>query len=195
MSRISEKERKTKETEIYIKLNIDGVGKYDIKTGIAFFDHMLELFTKHGFFDLEIKAKGDLEVDGHHVVEDIGIVLGQAVKEALGDNKGIRRYGSFTLPMDSTIATVSIDISGRPTLVFKAPFGQEKAGDFEAELVEEFFKSFSSNAMQTIHVHQDYGDNLHHKIEAIFKAFARALDNATQYDERQKEIPSTKGVI
>jgi imidazoleglycerol-phosphate dehydratase len=193
--REAQKSRKTKETEIFIILNIDGQGNYKIDTGIPFFDHMLELFTKHGLFDLEIKAQGDTEVDFHHTVEDIGIVLGETFKTALGDKKGIRRYGSFTLPMDEAIATTSIDLSGRPFLAFRANLTKEKVGEFDAELIEEFFKAFSTHAMLTMHIHQEYGTNLHHKLEAIFKSFAKALDHATQLDIRQKNIPSTKGVL
>lgn len=193
--RTSEKKRKTKETDIFIKLNIDGGGNYNISTGIPFFDHMLELFTKHGLFDLEIKAKGDTEVDLHHTVEDVGIVLGEVFKEALGDKKGIRRYGSFTLPMDEAIATAYIDISGRPFLAFRSNLKKEKAGTFDSELVEEFFRAFATHAMLTLHIHQEHGTNLHHQIEAIFKSFARALDHASQLDARRQDIPSTKGVI
>lgn len=193
--RTAEKKRTTKETDIYVKLNIDGSGQYNISTGIPFFNHMLELFTKHGLFDLEIKAKGDTEVDLHHTVEDVGIVLGEVFKEALGDKKGIRRYGSFTLPMDEATATTSIDISGRPFFAFRSNMKKEKTGNFDSELVEEFFKAFATHAMLTLHIHQEYGTNLHHQIEAIFKSFARALDHATQLDARRQDIPSTKGVI
>lgn len=193
--RSAEKKRKTKETEVYVNLKIDGSGKYSIATGIPFFDHMLELFTKHGLFDLEIKAQGDTQVDLHHTVEDVGIVLGEALKEALGDKKGIRRYGSFTLPMDEAIATTSIDISGRPFLAFRSQIQKGRTGDFDAELVEEFFRAFSTHGMFTLHIHQEHGSNLHHQIEAIFKSFAKALDHATQLDSRQQDIPSTKGII
>ncbi len=193
--RKAERTRKTNETEIKLNLNIDGNGQYKIKTGIPFFDHMLELFAKHGFFDLQIEAKGDTEVDFHHTVEDVGIVLGQAFREALGDMKGIVRYGNATIPMDEAIAITSIDISGRPALVFKNKFDKEKTGGFDAELVEEFLKAFVNNAMIALHIDQKEGTNLHHKIEAVFKSLARALDEATKIDPRQKSVPSTKGVL
>ena len=189
------KTRKTTETEIELSLNIDGSGQYKINTGVPFFDHMLELFAKHGFFDLKIEAKGDTEIDFHHTVEDVGIVLGQAFREALGEMRGIVRYGSAATPMDEAIAATSVDISGRPALVFKNKFDKEKTGGFDAELVEEFFKAFVNNAMIALHISQEEGTNLHHKIEAVFKSFACALDEATKLDPRQKSIPSTKGTL
>lgn len=187
--------RKTKETDIKIGVNINGTGKYEINTGIGFFNHMLELFSKHSLIDLCVEVKGDLNIDEHHTVEDIGIVLGQALKEALGDKKGIRRYG-FLLPMDESLAEVAIDLGGRPYLVFNVPFKRDQIGDMPTELFEDFFKALSDNLCANIHVNLRYGRNDHHKAEAVFKAFAKALKSAVDKDPRAKDLlPSTKGKL
>ena len=188
-------ERNTNETKIKIDLDIDGTGKADINTGIGFFDHMLEGFTKHGLFDMSVKIDGDLNVDCHHSIEDCGIVLGQAIKEAIGDKKGIKRFGYFILPMDDALALVSIDLGGRPYLDFQCDFTVENCGEMETAMVREFFYAVSYSAMMNIHVRMLSGVNAHHMIEAIFKAFAKALDQATQIDERIEGVASTKGVI
>lgn len=185
--------RKTSETEIDIALNLDGQGKYDINTGIGFFDHMLNLMTRHGLMDLTIKAKGDLEVDAHHTVEDVGIVLGQCLKKALGDKSGIKRYGTSFVPMDETLASVSIDISGRPFIVLDCNFTVDKVGEMDTELVEEFLRAVAFNADITLHARVLYGKNNHHMIEAIFKALGRAIREAVDTDERIKGVMSTKG--
>ncbi|NTV89515.1 MAG: imidazoleglycerol-phosphate dehydratase HisB [Clostridiales bacterium] len=195
MNRNAEIKRKTNETDIAMKLGIDGRGSGSIATGIGFLDHMMTLFSKHGLFDLEITAKGDLEIDAHHTVEDIGIVLGQAIREALGDKKSIKRYGSCILPMDEALAMVALDIGGRPFLVFDASFTNDKVGDMETELVEEFFRAVSFNSGMNLHIKVFYGGNNHHIVEAIFKAFGRALDDATRLDARIDGVMSTKGVI
>lgn len=187
--------RKTNETDISLSLNIDGSGKSDIQTGVGFFDHMLNLFTRHGLFDLSIKAMGDLHVDSHHTVEDVGIVLGQAIKEALADKKSIKRYGSSYLPMDESLALVVIDLGGRPYIVFDAKFGSDMVGTMDTQLVEEFFRAVAFNAGINLHIKVFYGSNDHHIIEAIFKAFGRALDEATCIDERIQGVMSTKGTI
>jgi len=187
--------RKTKETDIKIALTIDGTGVGKIKTPVPFFTHMLDLLTKHGFFDLTIQAKGDVEIDFHHTVEDLGICVGQALLKALGSKKNIRRYGEALIPMDESLAHVSLDISGRPYLMFKAPPLKGKTGDFDLELVEEFFQAFVNNSNITLHINVLYGKNYHHMIEAVFKAFGRALDSATQIDARLPGIPSTKGIL
>lgn len=187
--------RKTKETDIKIGVNINGTGKYEINTGIGFFNHMLELFSKHSLIDLRIETNGDLNVDEHHTVEDIGIVLGQALKEALGDKKGIRRYG-FLLPMDESLAEVAIDLGGRPYLVWNVPFKRDQIGDMPTELFEDFFKALSDNLCANIHINLRYGRNDHHKAEAVFKAFAKALKSAVDKDPRAKDLlPSTKGKL
>jgi imidazoleglycerol-phosphate dehydratase len=188
-------ERNTNETKIKLDLDIDGNGKADINTGIGFFDHMLEGFTKHGLFDMSVKIDGDLNVDCHHSIEDCGIVLGQAIKEAIGDKKGIKRFGYFILPMDDALALVSIDLGGRPYLDFQCDFTVENCGEMETAMVREFFYALSYSAMMNIHVRMLSGVNAHHMIEAIFKAFAKALDQATQIDERIEGVASTKGVI
>jgi imidazoleglycerol-phosphate dehydratase len=193
MSRTAEVERETKETRIKVKLSLEGEGRYDIHTGVGFLDHMLELFAKHGLFDLEVHAEGDLQVDPHHTVEDVGICLGEALSKALGDRSGIRRFGFFLLPMFESLALVSLDICGRGFLRFNAPGLEGKIGDFDCELVEEFFNGFAGHAGVTLHIAVQYGSNKHHIVEAIFKAFAKALDMATQMDERIKGVPSTKG--
>jgi imidazoleglycerol-phosphate dehydratase len=195
MSRTSQVKRTTKETDIYMNLNLDGEGKSDVDTGIGFFNHMLEGFSKHGFFDLEVKIKGDLDVDGHHTVEDAGIVLGNAIKEAVGDKKGIKRYGYFILPMDDALALCAVDLCGRPYLNFEAEFPDKMVGDFETTLVKEFFYAVSYSAAMNIHIKMLSGDNSHHMIEAIFKAFSKALDMATSKDDRITDVLSTKGSL
>lgn len=195
MPRKSEIKRTTKETDIYLELDIDGSGKSQIDTGIGFLDHMLSLFSKHGLFDLKVKATGDLNVDGHHTAEDIGIVLGQAIKEALGDKQSIKRYGWSLLPMDEALAMVAVDLGGRPFLAFDACFTNSRVGDMDTELVEEFFRALSNNAGMNLHIKVMYGSNNHHIAEAIFKAFAKALDDATGIDSRIEGIMSTKGAI
>lgn len=193
--RIASVIRKTKETDISVKLNIDGTGKADIETGIGFFDHMLEAFAKHGLFDLEVKVKGDLGVDGHHTVEDTGIVLGQALLQAIGDKKGIRRYGSEILPMDESLVLAAVDLCGRPYFVMDAAFTSPMVGDFDTQLVNEFFYAVSYSAMMNIHLRVLTGSNDHHKIEAMFKAFAKAVDTATMVDPRITDVLSTKGAL
>jgi imidazoleglycerol-phosphate dehydratase len=195
MDRISEVKRVTKETDIYMKLNLDGEGKSDIDTGIGFFNHMLEGFSKHGFFDLDVKLKGDLNVDGHHTVEDAGIVLGTAIKEAVGDKKGIKRYGYFILPMDDALALCAVDLCGRPYLQFDCEFPDAKVGELETTLVKEFFYAVSYSAAMNIHIKMLSGNNSHHMIEAIFKAFSKALDDAVSMDNRIKDVLSTKGSL
>lgn len=187
--------RKTNETNISLALEIDGEGKADIQTDVPFMTHMLDLFTKHGHFNLTIDAKGDTDVDDHHTTEDIGIVLGQMFKEALGDKKGIKRYGSSFVPMDETLAQVVVDLSNRPHLEMRAAFPSQKVGTFDTELVHEFLWKFALEARINLHVIVHYGTNTHHMIEAIFKAMARALDEATTIDPRVKGIPSTKGML
>jgi imidazoleglycerol-phosphate dehydratase len=189
-------ERNTKETRISGTLNIDGRGRYDISTGIRFFDHMLELFTKHGAFDLTLKADGDLDVDQHHTVEDVGIVLGQLFAKALGDRRGINRAGYFVLPMDETLAVVAVDLGGRPALVYKDLVRVRLVGDLQTELVEDFFGGFANHAGANVHAKVMYGRSNHHKIEAIFKCFARAMSYACSRDARLKDLlPSTKGLL
>ena len=189
-------ERNTKETQIAGALNIDGRGRYDVSTGIRFFDHMLELFAKHGGFDLELKANGDLDVDQHHTVEDVGIVLGQLVSKALGDRKGINRAGYFVLPMDETLAVVALDLGGRPALVYKDRVKVRLVGDLQTELLEDFFGGWVNHAGANLHAKVLYGRSNHHKIEAIFKCFARALKYACSKDARLKDqLPSTKGLL
>lgn len=195
MARTSVTERKTGETNIAIELNLDGQGQSQIATGIGFFDHMLILWARHGLFDLKVKADGDLEVDGHHTVEDTGIVLGAAIKEALGDKSGIKRYGTAFVPMDEALAMVSLDISGRPYLVFEAELPGGSIGGFDTELVEEFLRALAVQAGLTLHVRVLYGKNAHHMVEAIFKALGRALSEACLKDERIVGVMSTKGVL
>lgn len=187
--------RVTKETDIALTLGIDGSGKADIQTGIGFFDHMLNSFARHGFFDLDCKVKGDLYVDCHHTIEDTGIVLGEAIKKALGDKKGIRRYGSFLLPMDEALVMCALDLSGRPYLVFDAEFTTDRVGYFDTEMVKEFFYAVSYSAGMNLHIRQLSGSNNHHIIEAMFKAFAKALDEATGHDTRITDVLSTKGTL
>lgn len=195
MSRIAEVTRKTKETDISLKINLDGTGKSQIDTGIGFFDHMLEGFAKHGLFDLELKVKGDLKVDCHHTIEDTGIVLGEAIKKALADKAGIRRYGSFLLPMDETLVMCAIDLSGRPYYVSDFTFSNDKTGDMDNCMVNEFFYAVSYSAMMNLHFKQLSGSNDHHIIEATFKAFAKSLDMASLIDDRIDGVLSTKGTI
>lgn len=193
--RTAELKRETRETNIAMTLNLDGVGKSYIKTGVGFFDHMLEGFAKHGFFDLDLKAEGDLHVDPHHTVEDVGIVLGKAIKEAIGDKKGISRFGYFILPMDDALALCSLDLGGRTYFDFDCEFETERVGTFETQLVREFFYAVCSNAEMNLHIKMLSGRNDHHKAEAIFKAFAKALDMAVSYDDRIKDVLSTKGTL
>ena len=189
-------QRKTKETQITGSLQIDGTGQYGISTGVRFFDHMLELFTKHGGFDLKLKVTGDLDVDQHHTVEDTGIVLGQLVAKALGDRKGINRAGYFVLPMDETLAVVALDLGGRPALVYKDKVKVRLVGDLQVELLEDFFAGFVNHAGANLHAKVLYGRSSHHKIEAIFKCFARALRYACSKDKRlRNQLPSTKGLL
>ena len=195
MARSAIIERNTKETNISVSLNIDGTGKSEINTGIGFFNHMMEGFAKHGFFDLKCNVKGDLEVDGHHTVEDTGIVLGSAIKEALGDKEGIKRYGSFILPMDETLVLCAIDLCGRPYFSFECEFASDKVGEFDTQLVREFFYAVSYSAAMNLHIKVLSGMNDHHKIEAMFKAFAKALDMAVTKDERITSVLSTKGSL
>lgn len=195
MSRVATVSRTTKETDIQMKLNLDGNGISHIDTGIGFFNHMLEGFTKHGFFDFDAIIKGDLQVDGHHTVEDAGIVLGTAIKEAVGDKKGVRRYGYFILPMDDALALCAVDLCGRPYLQFDCTFPNDMVGDFDTSLVKEFFYAVSYSAGMNIHIKMLSGDNSHHMIEAIFKAFSKALDEATSFDSRSKDVLSTKGAL
>lgn len=195
MARTATIERNTKETKIKAALNLDGAGKSEITTGIGFFDHMLEGFSRHGFFDLTMTVNGDLQVDGHHSVEDAGIVLGTAIKEALGDKAGIRRYGSFLLPMDDALCLCAVDLCGRPYLVFDCEFPVERVGELDTELVREFFYAVSYSAGMNLHFKMLHGSNAHHMIEAMFKAFGKALDEACALDARVEGVLSTKGAL
>lgn len=195
MKRQTKLKRTTEETNIDINLNLDGIGDYKINTGIGFFDHMLNLFSRHGLFDIEITAIGDLHIDTHHTVEDVGIVLGKAIFNCLKDKKSIKRYGNSFVPMDESLAMCSVDIGGRPYLVFNAELGTGKVGDMDLEMVEEFFRAVAFNAEINIHVNLQYGKNAHHKVESIFKAFGRALREAVEIDKRIIGVMSTKGVI
>ncbi len=195
MARIGEIARKTGETDIALTLDLDGTGVSKASTSVGFLDHMLDLFTKHGFFDLTVEGTGDTHVDFHHTVEDVGICLGQAVNKALGDKAGIRRFGGETVPMYEAIATVSLDLCGRPFIAWNTPLDGGKIGDFDAELAEEFFHGFVNNAGATLHVNVPYGTNRHHIVEAVFKAFGRALNQATRIDERVVGVLSTKGSL
>lgn len=194
-SRTATVQRRTGETHIEARLNLDGTGLYRIQTGVGFFDHMLAQVARHGLIDLYVTVKGDLHVDAHHTVEDTGIVLGRMLRTALGDARGIRRYGHAYVPMDEALAFCALDISGRPFLVFKATFARDKVGDFDTELVKEFFRAVAVHAGLTLHLAVNYGDNTHHMIEAMFKAFGRALDAAKQLDDRISDIPSSKGSL
>ncbi|MHB1390889.1 MAG: imidazoleglycerol-phosphate dehydratase HisB [Thermoleophilia bacterium] len=195
MARTATIERKTSETDITVRLNVDGTGESKIETGVGFFDHMLTLFAKHGFFDLEIDAKGDLEVDGHHTVEDVGICLGQAFEQALGNKAGITRYGFFILPMNEALATVSLDICGRPFLAYNIDLTASQIGGFDADLAHEFFQAFTTNSGVSLHVRLQAGTNPHHVIEAVFKSFGKAMERACTIDPRIKGVQSTKGVL
>ena len=195
MARTADYVRKTKETDISLHLNLDGTGSSSIHTGIGFFDHMLDGFARHGLFDLKVNVAGDLAVDCHHTIEDTGIVLGNAIKEAVGDKKGIRRYGSCILPMDETLVLCAVDLSGRPYLGWDAEFSTEKIGDMATEMVREFFYAVSYSAAMNLHIKVLSGGNSHHVAEAMFKSFAKALDAATQYDSRITDVLSTKGSL
>jgi imidazoleglycerol-phosphate dehydratase len=194
--RISEVTRNTNETQIMVSLNLDGSGEGEISTGVPFMDHMLELFSKHGFFDLEIKAKGDIDIDYHHLVEDLGITLGQAFSEALGEKAGIKRYGFFVLPMDETLVTVALDLSNRAFLVFDAPLPISMVRDFNVQLFKEFFQAFANEAGCNLHIRLEHGKEPHHVAEAMFKGFAKAIDLATSLEPRLNGgVPSTKGTL
>jgi imidazoleglycerol-phosphate dehydratase len=195
MSRTAVVERVTKETQIRLSLGIDGTGDAKICTSVPFLNHMLDLFARHGLFDLQVEAQGDIDVDFHHTVEDVGIVLGEALKRALGDKSGIHRYGQAAVPMDETLATAAIDLSGRPYLCFNVPLPNVKVGAFDVELVREFFQGFANTACLNLHLNLMYGENIHHIVEACFKAFARALDEATAIDARISGVMSTKGKL
>lgn len=195
MSRTATIERVTKETKIRLSLNVDGTGEAKVCTSVPFLDHMLNLFARHGLFDLTVEASGDIDIDFHHTVEDIGIVLGEAFKQALGDKNGIRRYGQATVPMDETLAAVGVDISGRPYLVYNVNLPKVKIGDFDVELAREFFQAFVNHCGLNLHINVMYGGNVHHIIEACYKAFARAMDTATQLDPRVEGVMSTKGML
>ncbi len=187
--------RKTSETDIEVSICLDGTGKCEVDTGIGFFDHMLNSFARHGLFDLSVKVRGDLYVDSHHTIEDTGIVLGQAIREAVGDKKGIRRFGNFLLPMDETLVLGAVDLSGRPYCVCDLPFTVEKVGGFDTEMVQEFFYAVSYSAAMNLHLKLIHGSNNHHIMEAAFKAFAKALDEASSYDPRITDVLSTKGAL
>jgi Imidazoleglycerol-phosphate dehydratase len=194
--RTAEIVRKTNETDIAVKVNLDGAGTHDIATGIGFFDHMLDQLARHSLIDIEVRAKGDLHIDFHHTAEDVGIALGQAIRQALGDKKGIRRYASVDLPMDGTLTRCAVDVSGRPFLVFKVEYTWPKVGEMDTELFREFFQAFAMNAGITLHLETFYGDNNHHIAESGFKALARALRDAVEIDPRAGDrIPSTKGTL
>ena len=193
--RKAEVRRKTKETSVVLKLNLDGSGKHSIKTGIPFFDHMLSLLAYHSRMDLSLMARGDIGVDAHHTVEDVGICLGDGIRKALGEAKGIQRYGAATIPMDESLVSVAIDLSMRPYLVFQMKLRRSKIGTFDPELVEEFFKALCNHARITLHINLLYGRNSHHMVEAVFKGFGRALKEAVSLDERASEVPSTKGML
>lgn len=195
MDRIAEISRKTKETDIYVKLNLDGRGNYEIETGVGFFDHMLAGFARHGLFDLTVRVKGDLEVDDHHTIEDTGIVIGNAIRQAAGDKAGIARYGSSLLPMDEALVMTAIDLCGRPYFVFKGEFSGPAMGDMNTQMVREFFYAVSYSAEMNLHMNILYGENDHHKAEALFKSFAKSLRMAVTHDDRIRGILSTKGSL
>lgn len=195
MPRTASLERSTAETKIKLSLDLDGTGKSNIQTGVGFLDHMLVLFSKHSLIDLDVHCDGDLHIDAHHTTEDIGICLGQAIRTALGDKKGIRRYGHMTLPMEETLVTTAIDLSGRMYLVFQAEIPSQKIGEFDSELIEDFWQSFAANALCNLHVVVHHGRNSHHIAEGIFKSAARSLRMAVELDPRQTGIPSSKGVL
>ncbi len=193
--RVATISRKTKETDIQIKLDLDGSGEYQVSTGIAFFDHMLESFARHALFDLALAAKGDVEVDLHHTVEDVGIALGQAFRDALGSAVGIRRFGSFVLPMAESKVEVAVDISNRPYLVYRVDLSNDRIGDFDATLTEDFFYAFSQNAGLDLHIEKRYGRSPHHVVEAVFKGVARSLREAVEIDPRETGLPTVKGAL
>ena len=195
MARTSHVKRSTSETQIEVKLNLDGSGIQEIKTPVPFLDHMLSQLARHGYFDLTIKAEGDTHIDFHHTIEDVGIAVGQAFKEALGDKKGIRRFSEANVPLNEALAQCIIDISGRAFFVFNVELPKAKLGEFDVELVPEFFQAFSANSGITLHLNSPYWNNLHHVTEALFKSFARALDSACSLDSRTSEVPSTKGTL
>jgi imidazoleglycerol-phosphate dehydratase len=195
MARTATVERNTSETQIRVSLNLDGTGKYSIKTPLPFLTHMVEQLSRHGLFDLDVDCKGDVEIDGHHSTEDLGIALGRAFADALGDKKGIRRYGSATLPMDEALVTCAVDLSGRPFFVWKVPLPKAKLGDFDVELAEVFFEGFVRGSQCNLHVRKIEGENLHHIIEISFKALARSLRDAVELDPRVHTVPSTKGTL
>lgn len=195
MKRTAEIDRSTSETKIHLKLVIDGTGLSAIRTTVPFLDHMLHLFARHGLFDLTVEAQGDIDIDFHHTVEDIGIVLGEAFRKALGDKKGIIRYGTARIPMDETLADVTVDLSGRAYLVYNVALPKVKVGDFDAELAREFFQAFANNCGCNLHLNLIYGENVHHILEACFKGFGRSLDSATRLDSRTQGVMSTKGVL
>lgn len=195
MAREAAVERNTKETQITLKINLDGKGQADVRSGVGFFDHMLDGFARHGFFDLSVFIKGDLQVDDHHTIEDTGIVLGTAIKEALGDKKGIRRFGSCILPMDESLVLCAVDLSGRPYFGWDAQFTAEKVGDMATEMVREFFYAISYSCGMNLHIRVLSGGNNHHVAEAIFKSFAKALDEAATFDPRITDVLSTKGSL
>lgn len=194
--RVGEVRRETKETKIAVKVDLDGQGRYDVKTGIGFLDHMLEQLSRHGLFDIHVRAEGDLHIDFHHTTEDVGIALGEAFAQALGDRKGIVRYGSAHIPMDETLTRVALDCSNRPYLIWKVQFTRDKLGEMDTELFKEWFQAFAQAAGLTLHVENLYGENNHHIVESCFKALARALRQATEIDPRAANaVPSTKGVL
>ncbi len=195
MKRKAELERKTKETQISAVLNLDGTGQSEIKTDVGFFDHMLTLFATHGLFDLNVSAQGDIEVDYHHTVEDVGLVIGSLINDALGTREGITRYGQCAVPMDDALSEVVIDLSNRPYLVFRLPDDMPRQNGFDASLAREFFRALAQKSGMNLHINVAYGDNWHHMIEAVFKAFARALRQAATFDSRRKGIPSSKGSL
>lgn len=195
-TRQAQVERKTTETQVKVRMNLDGTGQSRIRTTMPFLDHMLTLMAKHGRLDMTVIAQGDTEVDFHHTVEDIGIVLGETISKALGDKKGIKRYGSFSVPMDEAIARVDLDLSGRPYLIYQVPLPKKRMiREFDVELIEEFFKALVVHSGTTLHINVPYGKNPHHVLEAVFKAFGRALDLAVQMDARTRGVPSTKGKL
>jgi imidazoleglycerol-phosphate dehydratase len=195
MGRTAKIERKTKETDISVSVNLDGSGQAKIETGMPFFNHMLDSFTRHGLFDITVHAKGDIEVDYHHTVEDVGLALGQAFKEALGDKQGIRRFGEASCPLDETLASIVVDLSGRPYLYYNVKIRPGRVGDFDTDLPHEFYAAFANQLGMNLHIDVLRGENPHHIIEACFKAFARAMDLATQFDPRVQGVPSTKGSL
>jgi imidazoleglycerol-phosphate dehydratase len=194
-SRAAELERKTRETQVKVALKVDGTGHGEIATGVPFLDHMLESFARHGFFDLKVEAHGDLHIDEHHTVEDVGIVLGRAFRQALGDRSGIRRFGEATVPLDEALCTAVVDISGRSYLSYEVPVAQERVGNFPTELVQDFMKAFSDEAGLNLHLHLCAGRNPHHVIETVFKSFARAMDQASSLEPRVSGVLSTKGTL